>query len=278
MPSMVRGRAARAPLHFGMEPHHLIRDISLCIVAAWFLSLIARVVRLPLMIAYLAAGVLLGPVGFGWIAERAEIETISELGLIFLLFMIGLEIDLKRIISAGRAIVLTSVIQFVGGAALGVALFVWLGFALGGGQLDALYLGVAAALSSTVIIVKILYDKRELNTLGGRITLGVLVIQELFAILFLALQPNLKNPELGTALLSLGKVGILVVAALTTSRYVLPPLFRYVARLPEVVLVGALAWCFLVGGFAQWLGLSREMGALISGVALSTFPYALDVT
>ena len=110
--------------------------------------------------------------------------------------MIGLEIDLKRIVSAGRAIVLTSVIQFVGGAALGVALFAGLGFAFGGGQLDALYLGVAAALSSTVIIVKILYDKRELNTLGGRITLGILVIQDLFAILFLALQPNLKNPEL----------------------------------------------------------------------------------
>ena len=73
-------------------------------------------------------------------------------------------------------------------------------------------------------------------------------------------------------------MGILVVTALAISRYVLPPLFRSVARLPEVVLVGALAWCFLVGGFAQWLGLSREMGALISGVALSTFPYALDVT
>ena len=93
-----------------MQAHHLIQDISLCIVAAWLLSLIARAIRLPLMIAYLAAGVLLGPVGFGWIAERTEIETISELGLIFLLFMIGLEIDLKRIVSAGRAIVLTSVI------------------------------------------------------------------------------------------------------------------------------------------------------------------------
>jgi len=275
---MVRGREARGLPTKDMAAHHLIQDISLCIVAAWLLSLVARAIRLPLMIAYLAAGVLLGPVGFGWIAERTEIETIAELGLIFLLFMIGLEIDLKRIVSAGRAIVLTSVIQFVGGALLGVVLFAWLGFAFGGGHLDALYLGVAAALSSTVIIVKILYDKRELNTLGGRITLGVLVIQDLFAILFLALQPNLKNPELGTALISLGKVGILVVTALAVSRYVLPPLFRSVARLPEVVLVGALAWCFVVGGFAQWLGLSREMGALISGVALSTFPYALDVT
>src|SRR5260221_286047 len=127
---MVRGRDDGQRGRQSMEPHHLIKDISMCIVAAWLLSLVARFIRLPLMIAYLAAGVLLGPVGFGWIAERSEIETIAELGLIFLLFMIGLEIDLKRIVSAGRAIVLTSVIQFVGGAALGVALFVLLGFAL----------------------------------------------------------------------------------------------------------------------------------------------------
>lgn len=261
-----------------MEHSHLIRDISLSIVGAWVFALVARFIRLPVMIAYLAAGVLLGPVGFGWIADRQSIETIAELGLIFLLFMIGLEIDLKRIMSAGRAILLTSVIQFAGGAAIGVALFAGLGFALGGGRLDALYLGVAAALSSTVIIVKILYDKRELNTLAGRITLGILVIQDLFAILFLAIQPNLKNPEVLIVLLSLAKVGILVATALALSRWVLPSIFRSVARLPELVLVGALAWCFLIGGFAQWLGLSREMGALISGVALSTFPYALDVT
>ena len=238
-----------------MEHQHLIRDTSLSIAGACIFALVARFIRLPVMIAYLAAGVLLGPVGLGWIADRQSIETIAELGLIFLLFMVRLEIVLKRIISAGRAILLTSVIQFVGGAAHGVALFAWLGFALGGGRLDALYLGVAAALSSTVIIVKILYDKRELNTLAGRITLGLLVIQDLFAILFLAIQPNLKNPEVGIVLLSLGKVAILVAAALAHSRWVLPSIFRSVARLPELVLVGALAWCFLIGGFAQWLGL-----------------------
>jgi len=257
---------------------HLLNDIALCVVVAWTLAVLARLARQPLIVAYLLGGVLVGPVGLGWIADRDAIATISELGLIFLLFMIGLEIDLNKVLTAGRAILVTSVIQVLGGTVLGLAFFALLGFALGQGKMDALYLALAAALSSTVIIVKILHDKHELDTLAGRITLGVLVIQDLFAILFLAVQPNLTDPSFTTLLLSLGKVAALVLVALLASKYALPPLFRAVARLPELVLVGALAWCFAVCGLATFLGLSREMGALIAGVALSTFPYALDVT
>lgn len=261
-----------------MTHEHLINDISLCIVVAWILALMARLLRQPLILAYLGAGVLVGPLGLGWIEEYDSIGTISELGLMFLLFMIGLEIDLKKILGTGRAILVASAVQILGGCALGVGFFTLVGFPLGKGRLDALYLAVTAALSSTVIIVKILYDRRELDTLAGRITLGILVMQDLFAILFLAIQPNLKEPAAGLLAVSLFKVAVLVASALVASRYALPPLFRAVARLPELVLVGALAWCFLVCGLALQLGLSREMGALIAGVAISTFPYALDVT
>jgi Kef-type K+ transport system membrane component KefB len=261
-----------------MEHGHLISDISLCIVVAWLLALVARLLRQPLIIAYLGAGLLVGPVGLGWIHERASITTISELGLIFLLFMIGLEIDLKTVLGAGRAIVVTALVQILGGCALGFVFFKLLAPRWGGGGLDAVYLAVTAALSSTVIIVKLLYDKRELDTLVGRITLGVLVAQDLFAILFLAVQGTLKDPAAGPLITSLFRVVLLVATALVSSRYMLPVLFRTVARLPELVLVGALAWCFLMCGLAQLLELSQEMGALIAGVALSTFPYALDVT
>ena len=193
--------------------------------------------------------------------------------------MIGLEIDLKKIVAAGKSITVTAFVQIVGGCLLGVAAFRLGGFPLGGGQgWDALYLAVAAALSSTVIIVKVLYDRRELDTLAGRITLGVLVLQDLFAILFLAVQPSLDQLQWSVLGLSFLRVVLLVAAALAVSRYLLPPLFHKVARLPELVLVGAIAWCFLVGELAARLSLSREMGALIAGVALSTFPYALDVT
>ena len=258
--------------------HQLLHDIALCIIAAWTLGVLAQFLRQPVILAYLVGGFALGPAGFGWIHEQESIGTISELGLIFLLFMIGLEIDLKKIVSAGSAILVTAASQIVGGCVLGVAFFWMLGFPLTGGKWDALYLGLAAALSSTVIIVKVLYDKRELDTLPGRITLGLLVLQDLFVILFLAVQPSLDNLQLSSLLVSFVRVAALVAAALLVSRFVLPPLFRSVARLPELVLVGAISWCFLVGELAAQLHLSREMGALIAGVSLSTFPYALDVT
>ena len=258
--------------------HDLIRDITFAIAAAWLLGLVAQQFRQPILLAYLVAGYLLGPAGSGLIASPESISAIAELGLIFLLFMIGLEIDLKKIASAGRSITLTALVQICVGALVGVFFFRLCGFGLGGGAWDALYLGVAAALSSTVIIVKVLYEKQELDTLTGRITLGVLVLQDLAAILFLAVQPNLENLGPGILLLSLARVVFLVGAALIVSRYALPAIFRRVARSPELVQVGALAWCFLLGELGERLHLSREMGALIAGVALSTFPYALDVT
>lgn len=258
--------------------HELIRDITLCILFAWMLGLLAHFSRQPLILAYLIAGFCIGPFGAGWVKSQESISVISELGLIFMLFMIGLEIDLKKIVRAGKVILFAAGGQLLGGCLLGGLFFVGIGLSLGGGHFDAVYLCVACALSSTVIIVKVLYEKRELDTLPGRITLGVLVLQDIFAILFLAVQPSLANLEVSVILLSIGRVAVLVAAALLVSRYVLPRLFHQIARRPELILLGALAWCFLVAETAERLSLSREMGALIAGVSLSTFPYALDVT
>jgi Kef-type K+ transport system membrane component KefB len=258
--------------------HELIRDITLCILFAWGLGLAAHFTRQPLILAYLIGGFIIGPFGMGWVESKESIATISELGLIFMLFMIGLEIDLKKIIRAGRVILFAAGGQLIGGCILGVLFFMAIGLSMGGGGFDALYLCIACALSSTVIIVKVLYEKRELDTLPGRITLGVLVLQDIFAILFLAVQPSLADLQVSVILLSIGRVLALVVTALALSRYVLPPLFHQIARRPELVLLGALAWCFLIGEIAEKLHLSREMGSLVAGVSLSTFPYALDVT
>ncbi len=258
--------------------HELIRDITLCILFAWMLGLAAHFSRQPLILAYLIAGFCIGPFGAGWVKSQESISVISELGLIFMLFMIGLEIDLKKIVRAGKVILFAAGGQLIGGCLLGILFFAGLGLSLGGGHFDALYLCIACALSSTVIIVKVLYEKRELDTLPGRITLGVLVLQDIFAILFLAVQPSLANLQVSVIVLSIGRVAVLVAAALLVSRYVLPRLFHQIARRPELILLGALAWCFLVAETAEQLSLSREMGALIAGVSLSTFPYALDVT
>ena len=258
--------------------HELIGDITLSILFAWVLGLLAHFTRQPLILAYLVAGFFIGPFGMGWVKSQESISVISELGLIFMLFMIGLEIDLKKIVRAGPVILIAAGGQLLGGCLLGVLFFMAIGLSLGGGAFDALYLTVACALSSTVIIVKVLYEKRELDTLPGRITLGVLVLQDIFAILFLAVQPSLANLQVSVIVLSIARVGALVATALILSRYVLPRLFHQIARRPELLLLGALAWCFLIGEIAEKLHLSREMGSLVAGVSISTFPYALDVT
>ncbi|HWC59084.1 MAG TPA: cation:proton antiporter [Verrucomicrobiae bacterium] len=255
--------------------HGLTIDIVLCIIAAWVVAVGCQVFRQPLLMAYLVAGFAIGPHGFKFVTDEKSIEQISSIGLILLLFMIGLEMDLNKMFGAGKAITITAVSQIFGCIILG-----WLFFCiphLSANRLEALYLGVAAAMSSTIIIVKILYDKRELETLAGRITLGVLVLQDLVCIMFLAIQPNLKDPSAAQFLMAFGKVLLLVAVALVTSRFLLPPVFQFIARQPELVLIGALAWCFAMAGFAGWLGLSHEMGALIAGVMISTFPYTLDI-
>ncbi len=255
--------------------HGLVTDIAICIIAAWVVAVISQVARQPLLLAYLVAGFAVGPHGFQWVTNPDSIQTISEIGLSLLLFMIGLEIDLKRMLSAGRVITFTALSQILGCTVLGWLVFNFIGPAQN--KLEAIYLAIAAAMSSTVIIVKILYDKRELETLSGRITLGVLVLQDVFVILFLAIQPNLKNPAITPLVLALGKVILLLSVAFLASRFALPKIFKQIARLPELVLVGALAWCLALAGFAGWLGLSTAMGALIAGMMISTFPYTLDV-
>src|SRR5450432_4196443 len=191
--------------------HGLVTDIAICIIAAWIVAVASQVARQPLLLAYLVAGFAIGPQGFKWITNVHDIETISEIGLSLLLFMIGLEIDLKKMMSAGKVITLTAGVQILGCFLLG-----WLVFDICGpakNRLEALYLAVAAAMSSTIIIVKILYDKRELETLAGRITLGVLVLQDIAIILFLAVQPNLKNPSAGLMLVAMWHVILLLAVA-----------------------------------------------------------------
>ncbi len=258
-----------------MVDNVLALDIALCIIAAWVVAVVSQLLRLPVLLAYLVAGFAIGPRGFKWITNVQDIGTISEIGLALLLFMVGLEIDLKKMLSAGRVLTLTALVQIAGCTGLGWLAFYFIGPAQN--ALGALYLAVAAAMSSTVIIVKILYDQRELETLAGRVTLGVLVLQDVAIILFLAVQPNLKNPALLPLVQACGSVMLLLSVAFLASRVVLPPVFKLIARLPELVLVGALAWCFAMAGFAGYLKLSSAIGALVAGVMISTFPYTLDI-
>jgi Kef-type K+ transport system membrane component KefB len=261
-----------------MHDPDLLTSIGLCIAVAAALAFVAHRLKQPLLLAYLLAGVVIGPrIGLGLITDEGSITTVAEIGLILLLFMIGLELDLRKLVSAGRAVIVTGLLQVPLCVLLGLGFFALLGFPFGGGDFRGPYLAVCLAMSSTMIVVKLLYDKFELDTLPGRITLGVLIFQDIFAIIALGVQPNLADPQVGKLVTSLAGGAALVGAALLISKYLLPPLFRSVAKLPELVLIGSLAWCFVVCWAASAAGLSREMGALIAGVSISTFPYNLDV-
>lgn len=258
--------------------HHLVTSIGISILAATVLAFLAHFAKQPLLLAYIAAGVVIGPrIGFKLVRSEEDIAVIAEIGLILLLFMIGLEIDMKKLKESGKALILSGVFQFIICVFLGLGFFPLLGYSFGGENYDLLYLTACCALSSTAIVVKLLYAKFELDTLAGRITLGILVFQDLWAIIILGVQPNLAHPDVLTILMSFVKGGALVGVSLLASKYALPWLFKSIAKIPELLLVVSLGWCFAICGIAGWLGLSIEMGALIAGVAISTFPYNLDV-
>lgn len=269
----------------------LISAIGISIMAATALAFLAYLTKQPLLLAYLAAGAVIGPqFGFGWVSSQDDIKIITEIGLILLLFMIGLELNLNKLKESGKSLIATGIFQFLLCAAMGFGFFMLLGFTIGepfeyrifgvkvlGGQYDLLYLAVCMALSSTTIVVKLLYEKFELGTLAGRLTLGVLVFQDIWAIVVLSIQTSLSNPQILSILIQFGEAALLIVISMALSKYVLGYLFRKIARLPELMLVASLGWCFLICGLAGLFGLSLEMGALIAGVAISTFPYNLDI-
>ncbi len=259
-------------------PTDLLSSIGICVGAAALIAAVTWRFKQPLIIAYLATGVIIGPhIGLGWITNDESIRTVAEIGLILLLFVIGLEIDVRKMASGGTAVLLTGALQVPICVALGLGFFYVLGVANTPHNYALLYLAACMSLSSTLVVVKILNDKFELDTLPGRITLGVLVIQDLWAVAMLAVQPNLLNPNLVPLLGSLWRGIVLVVAGFALAKYALPYLFRIVQKAPELVLVSALGWCFFLAGAASLIGLSREMGALIAGVSLSAFPYNVDV-
>lgn len=267
---------------YNLVSHNLLYDVGISIVAAAVGGAVAHAVRLPLLIGYLAAGIALGPhLGFRLIEGAESIATLSEIGLILLMFILGLEIDIRKLLAAGKAVMVNGVVQFVGCALLAMGWFSAFGLAGGAsggsGSFELVYLAVACSISSTLVVVKLLSDRMELDTLTSRITLGILIIQDLWAILFLALQPNLADLQPVPVALSLLKALALVATAMALARFVLPPLFKRISKTSELMLVTAMAWCFGICSIAGALHLSKEMGALIAGVAIASFPYHVEI-
>jgi Kef-type K+ transport system membrane component KefB len=275
----------------GVSP--LVADLGLCLVAAAVLAIAFVKLKIPAIAALLCAGVVLGPAGLEAVHDRASIDTIANLGLTLLLFVIGLEVNLKSLLASGRTLIVTGALQvpLTLGAGLGAFLLIGAsGWGLVNGFYPALYLGVACAFSSTLLVVKYLQEHLKLDTVAGRLAVGLLIFQDIWAIVFLALQPSFANPSISPILATFAGTAVLALVATVIARLVLSHAFHVVARSPELVVTMALGRCFGVGLFGSHLGpiagaigepfhgsVSMEMGALIAGATIATSPYAYEV-
>ncbi len=271
----------------------LVADLGLCLVAAAVLAIAFVKLKIPAIAALLGAGVVLGPAGLEAIGDRQSIDTIANLGLTLLLFVIGLEVNLKALLASGRTLIVTGAVQVPLTLAVGCGAFLLIGltgWSLLTGFYPALYLGVACAFSSTLLVVKYLQEHLRLDTVAGRLAVGLLIFQDIWAIVFLALQPSFAHPSIAPIVLTFVGTVLLATIATLTARFVLSRAFHIVARSPELVVTLALGWCFGVGLFGANLGtvahrlgasfeisVSMEMGALIAGATIATSPYAYEV-
>lgn len=259
---------------------NFIRSLGLIVVAAALCAIVARRVRLPGIVAYLVAGLVLGPVT-RVVSVTASLEFISETGIVLLLFLVGLELSFAKIKGVGHAVLGAGLLQLLftfGGA---FALAAWLGLH----GLEAALFSAALTLSSTVVVVKLLDEKKEFSSLHGRIAVGILLVQDMAVIVLLTLLAGLpsggEKVEMSALIMScvqaFGGMALLLIAVLAALRWVLPPVFGWVARSPETLFIWSLAWCFLVLAGAHALHLSHETGAFMAGVALAQLPYSHDL-
>lgn len=251
-------------------------SFALIIVLATFLGFVARKTKQPTVIAYIATGLALGPVGLSMIGQTEMTRLFSELGLVFLLFFIGLEINLGEIRKVLKPTALIGVSQMALTAVLGFGLGTFLGFT----TIESLFIGAAAMFSSTALVVKLLTDIDEASTLPGRLDVGVLLVQDIAVVLLLALlTANFSDPA--TAVIRFAEIMAMIAliggVSIASSSYLLPRLFRKVSQKPSIFFVYGLAWAFILISGADRLGLSLEIGAFFAGLSLAQLPYSSEL-
>lgn len=259
-----------------MQDATLLQDLGIILLAAALFSALARPARIPSIVAFILAGLALGPVG-GILTVSDAVHLAAEVGIALLLFLVGLELSIAKVRDIGK-------LAFAaGGAQMGLTSAAILGVALlmGFGTADAVFLAVALSFSSTVVVVKLLTQSGELDTPHGQASIGVLLVQDLVVVMVLTFVAGLGRGgelEVGAVLkglaLAFSGMAVLVGIAAAASRWLLPPLFHWISRgSSEALFIWAIAWCFLLIEGAVALSLSLEMGAFLAGMTLAQLPY-----
>jgi Kef-type K+ transport system membrane component KefB len=243
------------------------------LAVAAVVGLLANMARQPLIVAYILVGILVGPSALGWVEDAEPLELFAEIGIAMLLFLVGLRLDLHLVRTTGRVALVTGLGQVVFTSVIGFLLALGLGLDV----TAAAYVAIALTFSSTIIIVKLLSDKRELEELHGRIALGFLIVQDIVVVLVmivLASTTGTGGRPLGVELMLVLAQGVALLGMLAAlMRWVLPRVLGLVAASPELMIVFAVAWAVSMASAGEWLGFSSEVGAFLAGFALASTPY-----
>ncbi|MDO9568571.1 MAG: cation:proton antiporter [Hydrogenophaga sp.] len=233
--------------------------------------------RQPVLIAYIVVGVVVGPAVLGLVTAHDQIDLLAQVGVAVLLFAVGLKLDLHHIRHIGPVALATGLGQLAFTIVIGFAIIL----ALGRDVMDAIYVAVALTFSSTIIIVKLLSDKRELDSLHGRIAVGFLIVQDLAVVIAMMAMSALRgtgdagsDTGLLDVALSLGwRLSLAAVLMYVLMRWVLPAVVASMARSQELLLVFAIAWGVALAALGEWAGFSKEAGAFMAGFSLASTPY-----
>ncbi|HOX40170.1 MAG TPA: cation:proton antiporter [Candidatus Brocadiia bacterium] len=250
-------------------------EITAILVATALFGLIGLRLRQPLIVAFLAVGVLVGPSGLGIIENHEKIELLAQIGISLLLFVVGLRLDLQMIRTVGPVALATGLGQVIFTSFFGFLIVM----AMGSGVTGAVYIATALTFSSTIIIVKLLSDKKEIDSLHGRIAIGFLIVQDVAAILAL-----IGLTAMGSGLGSNGqtdaRVFVIVAKGLGflafvgfMMRFVLPRVMSRMARSQELMVLFAISWAVLLASAGDYLGFSKEVGAFLGGMSLASTEY-----
>lgn len=235
--------------------------------------------KLPLLIAYLSAGLLLAGLTSLEISRSLAFSFLPDIGIAFVLFLVGMELDLREIKNFGRQILVAGTLQVIITSTLGTFIAQSFGFKLP----EAAYLGIGLSFSSTIVVVKLLLDKKDLTSLYGKLSLGVLLLEDLLAVIILlglTSSVSLANFSMETtypALIFFLKALALFVSVGLINRFFLSNVFKAVSDSGELLFLTALAWCFVYITVAVLMGFSVLIGAFLAGVALASSPYHFQI-
>ncbi len=248
-------------------------EFAAILLVSVLFGFIGRLLKQPLIVSFIGVGLLVGPYGLDLMQSVEKIHLLSELGIAVLLFVVGLKLDLSLIRTTGKVALASGLGQVMFTSFFGYFIGIGLGFE----PVTSLYVAVALTFSSTIIIVKLLSDKKEIQSLHGQISIGFLIVQDIVVILVMILLSSMDNSSDSFLALEILKVVLkgvgLIVFVILLIRYVMPKLTSSMARTPELLVLFSLSWAIALAAFSDYLGFSKEVGAFLGGISLASTQY-----